>query len=162
MTPDGPNWTSNPACRRRRKLLVAFTMASAKAWTKFIDFVYFSSCVKAGAVSPTPSYISSFKQGGRWWSEQKGVRESVCTRKVVRMLCVSLSKCISTAQQMVTERRRLLNRAQPHHHSHVLSSSLSLHSHSFFLSFSSHFSISTSYLSHSAILPSLSCFSPSW
>lgn len=111
VTPAGPNWTSNPECKRRCKLIV-FPIANAE-WTKCVAFVFFSSRVKAGSMSLDRSFVLPFKQ--------KGVCESVCKNAGENALC----KCISTNQQMVTERRRLLNRAQlHHHHTHVLSSSL--------------------------------------
>lgn len=157
VMPAGPNWTSNPECKRICKLFSPWPVQ--RLWTKCIHFISAHVCMKAGCMSPTPFpsfHLLSSEAGGAEGLSSK-VCARVCVRNLVRMLCDSLSKCITTNQQMVMERRRLLNRAPlHHHHTHVLSPSLA--------SILPLILIPLLYfhLSLSALLPSLSRFPLSW
>lgn len=127
------NWTANSKCKRRRKLLIVTISPSPIQRLRQNALILFISAHvwRLARCLQTFSFISAFKQRGRWWSGwwwYRKVCERVCARNLVRMLCVLLSKCITVDQQMVTARGRLLNRAQQlhHYHTHVLYSLSSL------------------------------------
>lgn len=92
--PAGPNWTSISKCKRRRKPFHHGQWKDLDKIDWFFFFFYFSSCVKASSVSQTLSFISAFKQQGRWrsgwwwWCYRKVcVWVSVCNKAGEKALC---------------------------------------------------------------------------
>lgn len=148
--------TSNPKCKGRCKLLTVSTMANIKAWTKCTEKCILLISAHVWRLAPCLLFLPLFrllssKAGGGL--NRKGVWERVCKKAGDNALCFAQQMHYHGPADGDWEKKAIEQSSTTPSHPRLII--FSLHSHLFFLSSSSHFSISISYLSLSALLTSL-------